>query len=242
MDRREFMKIFGTGFLSLYLGNLFNYCPYVQHGDKDSGKIAITIDDGWYREKVEDMFIVLNGAPASLFIVGSVLDRDADLYREIVGEGYRLYNHTWDHKDLNGKGVNVLDEILWWEEAYENLGLGQFRNKALRLPGLSGVNNPGIFKAAARLGYEAIFGCTWGSRGVYGDSADSIVESVLPYLYSGSILLFHFVDDDIEAMPYILEEIRKKHLTPVGLHHLPSVPIYEKPVTRRYPGHYLPRR
>ncbi len=229
ISRRDFLHMLSLlPFTALPLG-FFNRVPYVSVGDRRSRKIAITIDDGWYSDKVISMLEALDGTPASFFPVGAVMKHKPDLYRQIIHAGYPLFNHTWDHPDLNGKDVDILTEILGWEEAYRDLDVGTFRPKALRLPGLSGIYNDSIFNIAASLGYEAIFGCTWGSQGVFGASKKSILDDIKPHLTGGSILLFHFVDSDIEVMPDVLKFISDAGLSPVTLNRLPGVPIYDRP-------------
>jgi hypothetical protein len=230
LSRRDFLKLTGVGFVSLFLKpELAGYTPYIQSGDNNSGKIAISIDDGWCQDKVEKMLDILDGTPATLFVVGTVLRRDSKTYLRALNEGHLILNHTWSHQHLNAPGVNVSDQILWWENAYEELGRGKFRNKAMRLPGNAGADKPSIYNSLYNLGYEAVFGWSGASNGVFRAPPTEIIAGLKPFLTSGSIFLFHFVDNDLKVMPDVIKMIKDCGLTPVRLDKLPGVPIYEAP-------------
>lgn len=242
MNRRDFLKHTVLGYLSLFIPpDLLDFVPYVQHGDPKSGKIAITIDDGWETDLVKQMIDTLDGTPATFFPVGTCLKRDQETYAEAIKNGYVIFNHTWEHPDLDGKGVDIWDQLVWWEEAYSTLGVGEFKIKALRPPGNTGANNPHLYKNASKLDYLAVYGWSVGSRGVFRAPPADILNDIKPYITSGSILLFHFVEDDIKAMPQVIKMIKDAGLSPVTLYGLPGVPTYQKPITKNNPLYLNPR-
>jgi len=244
MSRREFLNLtklaLGAGALGYVPEWLRRTIPYIASGDRNSNKVAITIDDGWYPDKVEQAMAYLSGVPASFFIVGTVMQASPDLYRSAIDSGVEIHNHTWDHRYLNAEGVNVNDEIVGWENAYLKLDRGVYKNKVLRAPANEGINDPDVYGALDYHGYSALLGWTYGSPGVYSRyTSTDVVNFVLPKLLGGDIILMHFTPADIEALPEIVKGIKDKGLEPVGLTGLPGIPIYID--TRRSTPRYLPR-
>jgi len=244
LGRREFLKLtgaaFGAGALTHVPEWLRRIVPYVAYGNRDSNKVAITIDDGWYPELVEQAMEYLSGVPASFFIVGTVMVASPDLYKSAIDSGFEIHNHTWDHQYLNAEGVNVNNEIVGWENAYLELGRGEYKNKVLRAPANEGVNDPDVYGALDYHGYFALMGWTYGSPGVYnGYTAEDVVNFVLPKLQGGDIILMHFTPADVEALPEIVNGIKDKGFEPVSLTGLPGIPIY-RGISRGTPR-YLPR-
>jgi peptidoglycan/xylan/chitin deacetylase (PgdA/CDA1 family) len=64
-------------------------------------RIAVTFDDGpsEWTEPILDL-LREHGARATFFVVGSVVERRADLVRRIVAEGHEVGNHSWSHPAL----------------------------------------------------------------------------------------------------------------------------------------------
>jgi peptidoglycan/xylan/chitin deacetylase (PgdA/CDA1 family) len=236
ITRREFLKLAGFFLPGLYLKKDFSEglkapCVYFTRGDLKSNKVAITVDDGWEPRKVEKMLKVSgeNKIPISAFPVGKVISASPELWRNALISGVELYNHTLDHRNLGDEQVGVKKQITGWEECYHKLGLGDFKNKVLRLPRNNGAETR-VFNIAYALGYKGIAGWSVGSRGyssLY--SREDVMGEILPEIAGGSIILLHFVDTDIQVLPYIGEELSKKGLEAVSLSKLPGTPIYKIP-------------
>ncbi len=64
-------------------------------------QIALTFDDG-PSEWTEPILDVLadEGARATFFVIGSVVEERAEILRRIVAEGHEVGNHTWSHPHL----------------------------------------------------------------------------------------------------------------------------------------------
>ncbi len=212
----------------------WGFVPYVSHGDRDGNKIAITIDDGWKPDNVKRAMQYLGETPASFFIVGRVLATDPQLYAQAVDLGFEVHNHTFDHTHLNEDDMHLEEEIRKWEEAYAAIGKGDYRHKVLRAPSNQGVNDPQHYAVLSKMGYKALMGWTHASPGwCSGVSCEDVIEYLSPKLKGGDIILMHFTDADVDALPALIEAAKARGLQPVGLTGLPGIPIYQKPFINR---------
>jgi len=205
-------------------------CQYFTQGATWSNRIAITVDDGWFPEKVEKMCKMASecDVPISAFPVGKVVQNSPDLWLRMVKDGVELFNHTMDHRNLGDEEVDAKRQILDWERTYQGLGVGEYKNKIIRLPRNNGVDTR-LFKIVTALGYVGIAGWTMGSKGyMQSYTVEKVMEDLLPNLRGGSIILLHFVDTDIAALPYIAKILHERKLRPVKLSELPGTPVYQQ--------------
>ena len=72
----------------------------VRHGDRESKKIAITVDDGWNMDavyKIHELSIELD-FPVTWFIVGKLFcAEDRELWEDALAHGDEFGSHTWKH-------------------------------------------------------------------------------------------------------------------------------------------------
>ena len=75
----------------------------VRHGDRESKKIAITVDDGWNMDavyKIHELSIELD-FPVTWFIVGKLFcAEDRELWEDALAHGDEFGSHTWKHAQL----------------------------------------------------------------------------------------------------------------------------------------------
>ncbi len=239
LSRKQFLKVSAASFIGLTLPEyLRQVVPYVSHGDRHSNKIALTIDDGWNPELVESAMEILDKKPASFFIVGKCINKDPKIYEDAVKKGFELHNHTWSHQYLNDSNVNMSEEIVKWEDAYTSLGFGAYKNKVLRPPANEGVNDPKLYSTLGKLGYKAVLGWSYGSPGVYKNyTKEDVINFILPRLEGGDIILMHFTQTDMDALPEIIKQINSRGFELVGLSRMPGIPIYTEPAKSMYKPH-----
>jgi peptidoglycan/xylan/chitin deacetylase (PgdA/CDA1 family) len=230
LNRREFLKISGTFIAGMAFPEiLYQGVPYISHGDRNSNKVALTIDDGWNSDIVESAMEILEDDPASFFIVGNRIANKPEIYKEAIKSGFEIHNHTWSHNYLNDPDTNISYEILNWEHTYNSLDMGKYKNKVLRPPANEGVNDPILYSILEKYGYKAVIGWSYGSPGVYRNyTKDDVVDFILPKLEGGDIVLMHFTQTDIDALPEIIREVKHRRLELVGLSKMPGIPIYIK--------------
>jgi peptidoglycan/xylan/chitin deacetylase (PgdA/CDA1 family) len=76
----------------------------------DSGKIALTFDDGPHPKYTRQILDILDeyGIKATFFVVGENAKFYPDLVREEIERGHEIGNHTYEHKnilDYDAKGL-----------------------------------------------------------------------------------------------------------------------------------------
>lgn len=64
-------------------------------------RVALTFDDGpaMWTSAILDI-LAEHGAHATFFVIGSLLEEQADLARRMVAEGHEVGNHSWSHPRL----------------------------------------------------------------------------------------------------------------------------------------------
>ena len=236
--RRDFLEYSGTYLSAFVLDSYFptflhkessHWVPYFDHGDPMCNKIALTIDDGWHPEKVEQAVDVLSnfGIPATFFPVGTQLEAYPKIWQRAHSLGFEFHNHTYSHADLGNPETDIRSQISRWEEAYESLGLGKYAHKVVLPPDNNGVNDQRLYTVCSRLDYQGVAGWTIDSPGYSSKTdVDDVKRRVFPKIAGGAIILLHFINTDIEVMPDIIATANKKGLEFVVLSELPGIPIY----------------
>ena len=96
----------------------------VRHGDRESKKIAITVDDGWNMDavyKIHELSIELD-FPVTWFIVGKLFcAEDRELWEDALAHGDEFGSHTWKHAQLLEYSESSAD-------AQVRLSLGHYMN------------------------------------------------------------------------------------------------------------------
>lgn len=238
ISRREFLKLSALFTIGISTPEIKVPCRYFNSGDPKSEKVAITVDDGWFPDIVEKMAeksIELN-LPISTFPVGSVILQSPDLWRDIKKRGFEIYNHTQNHKDLGTLDSKKIEEQLTkWEETYQKTFGEEYAVKIIRPPFGNGIDKS-LFTIADRLNYQGIAGWKVGSQGYSSSySPEEIWEMMKDKIVSGSIILLHFVQNDLEILPRIADLLEEKKLKAVPLSQLPGTPIYNPIQPRNIP-------
>ncbi len=159
----------------------------VQRNDK---KIALTIDAAWEDDKTDYILEELGrqGIKATFYLCGHWVDKYPEHVKQISEKGHELGNHTDTHphmSKLDTKGIEK--EIRDLDNKIEKL-TGK-RSKTFRAP--FGEYNDLVVTATRALGYEVV---QWNIDTVdwrEERSVQTILDSVLPKLKPGSIILCH---------------------------------------------------
>src|SRR5258707_469759 len=74
----------------------------ISHGYEPK-TIALTFDDGPHAGKTESLLKLLKqlDLKATFFVVGKMVDRNPDLVRQELAEGHEVWNHTYNHPNLD---------------------------------------------------------------------------------------------------------------------------------------------
>lgn len=184
----------------------------VTQGSKESGIVALTIDDGPHPLTTPLVLDLLRreGARATFFVVGENAEQFPELVRMIVRDGHEIGNHTYSHIALSGLNPRgVWSQLRGCDYAIRQAcGVTP---KLMRPPG--GNCSELALRVANHLGYTTVF---WTAN--TGDWAqhkrEVIVANGLSRVQSGSIILMHQGDLwSLEALPDIIRGIHQAGLT-----------------------------
>ncbi|MEV6932020.1 polysaccharide deacetylase family protein, partial [Dactylosporangium sp. NPDC051485] len=197
-------------------------------GTGPADRVALTFDDG--PDPVSTpLFLRLladHGVRATFFLLGTMLEQDLGLGREIVAAGHEVAVHGWYHRCLLWRGPRAThDDIARARDLVGGLGGGAPR--WYRPP--YGVLTTGALLACRRLGLEPKLWTAWGRDWRAAATPDSIVATVTSTLAGGGTVLLHDSDctsaagswtRTIEALPRLIDWTRARNLRlgPLGDH------------------------
>ncbi len=174
----------------------------VERTDK---KIAITIDAAWEDDKtlfILDTFDQYH-VKATFFLCGFWAEKYPDEVKMIVERGHELGNHTATHPHMNKLSPDQMKkETVDYDDRLEEL-VG-IRSKVFRAP--YGEYNDSVITTMRSLGYEVV---QWDIDTIDWKeerSAQTILDTVIPKLHPGCIILCHNNGYKIkEYLPALLE-------------------------------------
>ena len=178
----------------------------------DSKVIALTFDDGpsSYTQRYLDILDKYD-AKATFFCLGPAAENNPDLIKAIKDQGSQVASHTKSHGDpLSTLDADTLRSEI--SDAFVSIeGAGGGATTVLRPP-YGDFNNQTWLDSNGTLSASIIWNLDsedWTLPG-----ADTIVANCTNGAYSGAIILMHDGggnrDQDVEALPKILETLTKK--------------------------------
>ena len=177
----------------------------VSRSDK---KIALTIDAAWQDDKTPFILETLekHGVKATFFLCGFWVRDYPEMVKAIDAAGHEIGNHSMTHPHMNKlSSAQIKTELAEFEQLMEGV-LGK-RTKLFRVP--YGEYNDNVIRTLRESGYEVI---QWDIDTVdwrEERSAKTILDSVLPRLKDGSIILSHNNGYKLEAyLPKLIEEAK----------------------------------
>ena len=203
----------------------------VTHGPRNSGKVAITIDDSPDAHSTIQIMDILDAAHvhATFFVVGQAVEQEPNVVRSLYDHGHLVANHSFHH-----------DEWRWLDPRYPELERAQlaFQKEIGACPAWfrppNGERTPFMARVVHRHNMRiAMWDVSATDR--HHQTADDIVARVLDNAKSGSIIdLRDGVDGAssseraalVQALPRILDGLRAEHLEPVRLDQLVGGPAY----------------
>lgn len=201
------------------------------HGSRNTNLVAITIDDGYGKELIEQALDHLkeHNVLATFFPVGEAVKNSPEVWRRAVEEGHELGNHTYRHTFLTTISENqARDELNRWQETVDEALGYPYKTLFFRPPGMDGYTSGQI--SSARRYHEIIaeagmFAVLWDIELFNALSSRpytpaNIADHVLTNARGGSIVLLHFKPSDIAALPEILSGLRRRGLEPCSLSEL----------------------
>ncbi len=203
----------------------------IEHGNRETSKVAITIDDGASANLMHKTLDHLkdHNVKATLFPMGSWVEREPEAWQRAVDEGHELGNHTYSHAFLTTiSEEKVREELNRWEEAVEEALGYPYETLFFRPPGMDGFTSTQSSQKQRLMeiiGEKDMFTILWDVELVYAlrnetSTPERITQHVLDNARGGSIVLLHFTENDIAALPAIITGLRDRGLEPCSLREL----------------------
>ncbi len=190
---------------------------YVERTDK---AIALTIDAAWEDDKTAFILDTLkqHDIKATFFLCGVWVEAYPEQVKAIAEQGHEIGNHSLTHPHMNKlDAAAIKKEISDLDDKIEAL-TGK-RCTLFRAP--YGEYNDTVIKAVRDFGYEPI---QWNLDTIdwkQERSADTILNSVLPNLSPGSIILCHNNGYRIkDYLPVLIEKAQEQGYTFVTMSEL----------------------
>lgn len=160
----------------------------------DEKVLYLTFDAGYENGNTKPILEALkkHNAPATFFVVGTYLDENPDLIREMTEAGITIGNHTWHHKDMSQISAkeSFAEEMTYVENKFQEI-TGKELPKYYRPP--QGKYSETNLKMAQEMGYHTFF---WSLAYVdwYQDkqpSREEAMEKLTGRIHPGAIVLLH---------------------------------------------------
>lgn len=178
----------------------------VYHGSREDMRVAITVDDCYNLDVLENMLDLAkeHGIPLTFFVLGTALKaEDRALWQRVIDEGHEIGNHSYGHADLPylqpkaalyqlTRTQEVLDETLGYHYPMQMM-----RPPFGHVTDSNHVSNAWVIEKA---GYKRIV--LWD---VSQTDPDKAIHAVKP----GSILLYHTNYKDYDCLVELIPALKE---------------------------------
>ncbi|BAZ37962.1 polysaccharide deacetylase [Calothrix sp. NIES-4101] len=174
--------------------------------------IALTLDDGPWKETTPQMLDILkqNGVKATFFWVGTAIQENPEIAKQVVAEGHAIANHTFHHWYKQMDAATAKSEIERTADLiYKTTGV---KTNLFRPPG--GYLNNGLASYAKSQNYTVVM---WSQTSADTDPKAKyqvFVKNVLRDAKPGGIVLMHDGGGDrrrtVQALPLIIQGLKEK--------------------------------
>lgn len=134
-SRRDFLKLAGAALLSVAASGLAKPGPaslapsVIYHGSRKYRKIAMTYDDCWHPEVLEELMAMLEPYPDfhfTFFAIGDAMEIDETvrpgIWKRLYAAGHEIGYHTYTHVALPSTKDMLNDFDRWMRELQQVLG------------------------------------------------------------------------------------------------------------------------
>ena len=176
----------------------------VRHGNRESKKIAITVDDGWNMDavyKIHELSIELD-FPVTWFIVGKLFcAEDRELWEDALAHGDEFGSHTWKHAQLLEYSESSADAQVRLSQERVDEVLGYHYPLRLLRPPFGHYMN-------SEKNFLPIFYAHGVEKVVLWDVAQTEPYQAFRDTQNGSILLYHARMADYECLKTLIPMLR----------------------------------
>ena len=224
LPRRHMLKFLGALPIALpaplHAEQSPSLAPIISRAPRVLPEVAVSIDDGWHPYLVEQALDILDAfdLKATLFPTGAVVRQAPDLWRRAHAAGHELGNHTFTHRPLPQlTNREILAEIDQTQAAVQDATGSDRPMQLLRPPGMLGFTTWGGDRRIRQVVAERDLQITlWDSASnavimPQREDPGAVLAEVARDVRYGSIVLLHFIRDDIHALPLILMYLRRHY-------------------------------
>ena len=192
----------------------------IRNGSRDELRIAITIDDCYAIQHVQDAVEISRefNVPITFFPIGTALrEEDGDIWRSVIEAGCEIGSHTWHHIDLGVcKEFVIIRYMGMFQELLDKVLGYHYRVNALRPPFGKLTNADGntiipARRALMKYGFE---------HAVNWDVSQTDPDKAFKQTQNGSILLFHTRQKDIDCLRVLIPKLLEAGFVPVTVSEL----------------------
>lgn len=182
-------------------------------GERSSTKIMITYDDGGSEKDIRSLMDLYDryNFKTTFFLPGVWIEQHPQLVKEIIGRGYEIGCHGWDHVDMTDlTSVQAKQQIVDFINIVAEID-PTYRVKLIRFP--YGARNGALKKIAATYGLQSVM---WESES--GGNDEQVLANIMNNIRGGTIVLSHSNRTyDLSMASQVLEALRKQGFVPVTI-------------------------
>ena len=207
-----------------------NYLPVFIQADRQDKVIAITVDDCFQTENLQQILQLAEetGGRITIFPIGELLQRPQlqEVIRSAYASGHEIENHTWSHDSLYNLSAEQLASHVFNQDRAVDLVLGvNHHAHFLRPRGGDDRNDLRTHSYVRQLGYYGI--AHWSVSGT-----DSSISKINASLKPGQVYLFHCIDSDLEKLKAFIPYAAGQGYRLVTMNEMFGYgPNYEEPLT-----------
>lgn len=192
---------------------------FLCRGDRGSGRVALTFDDGPHPEHTERILAVLReeGVKATFFLVGTEVQKYPALARAIARDGHGVGGHAWSHRRLNGMVRHELDREVEQTAALIREATGV--SSRLFRPPYGTVTIP-LLRYALTRGWTVVL---WSvdSGDARRDASPAAMRAAAQSVGPGDIVLLHEdYPHTVEVLRDIIQDLKARDLSFVTVEEL----------------------
>ena len=168
--------------------------------------VALTFDDGPSNAATSRLLDILyeKDAPATFFMLGKMARANPDLVRRAEKEGNIVASHTMYHQNLVRISANAAKDDIAESKAVFNDILGH--EPMLTRPPYGNINNTVRDNVGTPMILWSVDTLDWQSKNV-----DDILAVTKEQVHDGAIILMHDIyDTTVDAVPVVIDELRKE--------------------------------
>lgn len=184
----------------------------INRGNPNVKQMSLTFDDGGSAKNVRSVIDTLDkyNVKATFFFVGSFIEKNPELIKDIVSRGHDVANHSYSHPELTKLSyAKVKNELLKSQTLLKNI-TGQEMKPYLRPP--YGSHNSTVLKAAADTGHSHIVMWNVDTEDWKGKTPMQLTKHVVSNSGNGNIVLMHTASssNSYKALPDIIKGLQNK--------------------------------